>query len=143
MVFGRWVWAVFGLVAACSTSEQASHPDGLVGRPPEAATQSAPSRIVIETVQPPAAVGTRSREEPRLGSSSTGRITLDVRDADVHNVLRLLAEQGGMNIVVDARVQGRVTMRLENVTVEDAFVAVLDSLSLGWTSRGSITVIGP
>lgn len=40
---------------------------------------------------------------------------LDVKDADIRDVFRLLADTGKINIVVAGDVTGRVTMRLENV----------------------------
>ena len=39
----------------------------------------------------------------------------DVKDADIRDVLRLLADTGKINIVVADDVTGRVTMRLRNV----------------------------
>ena len=39
----------------------------------------------------------------------------DVKDADIRDVLRLLADTGKINIVVADDVSGRVTMRLKNV----------------------------
>jgi type IV pilus assembly protein PilQ len=42
-------------------------------------------------------------------------IDLDVRDADVHDVMRLLADVGRVNIVVADSVQGKVTLRLKRV----------------------------
>src|SRR5262245_33208423 len=48
--------------------------------------------------------------------SFTGRaIDLDLKDADVHNVLRLLSDVGNVNIVVPDDVQGAVTLRIEGV----------------------------
>lgn len=42
-------------------------------------------------------------------------IDLDVKDADVHDVLRLLADVGKMNLVISDEVTGKVTLRLKNV----------------------------
>jgi len=42
-------------------------------------------------------------------------LDLDVKDADVHDVYRLLADIGRINIVVADTVQGKVTMRLKHV----------------------------
>jgi hypothetical protein len=137
-----FIGLALGFVAACSTPKPAPSPDHVVGSPPRPRTTDE-SYVVIEpaeTAQPePRPAASRSR----VPSMSQRRITLDVREADIHNVLRLLAEEGGANIVVDADVRGRVTMRLENVTVEDAFLAVLESQGLGWTSRGAVTLVEP
>ena len=42
-------------------------------------------------------------------------LDLDVKDADVQDVYRLLADVGRVNIVVADTVQGKVTMRLKRV----------------------------
>ena len=42
-------------------------------------------------------------------------LDLDVKDADIHDVYRLLADVGNINIVVADTVQGRVTLKLKRV----------------------------
>jgi type II secretory pathway component HofQ len=42
-------------------------------------------------------------------------IDLDVKDADIHDVMRLIADVGNINIVVSDEVQGKVTLRLKRV----------------------------
>src|SRR5207248_4581006 len=39
-------------------------------------------------------------------------ISLDVQNSDVRDVLRLLAETGGVNILASGEVQGTITVRL-------------------------------
>lgn len=43
------------------------------------------------------------------------RIDLDVRNADLENLFRFLAEVGGINIVIAPDVRGSVTLRLKSV----------------------------
>ncbi|MGC2244860.1 MAG: hypothetical protein WBA06_14625, partial [Candidatus Aquilonibacter sp.] len=53
-----------------------------------------------------------------LGSSSN-LITIDVHDADISDVITLLAAQSGENIMTDATVKPqRVTIHLRNVTFD-------------------------
>jgi type IV pilus assembly protein PilQ len=57
---------------------------------------------------------------------SAGRpVSLDLQDADVHGVLRLLAEVGGVDVAVGEEVKGKVTVRLSGVPWEQALGAVL------------------
>jgi type IV pilus assembly protein PilQ len=42
-------------------------------------------------------------------------IDLDVKDADIHDVMRLLADVGNVNIVVADTVTGKVTLKLKHV----------------------------
>ncbi len=59
-------------------------------------------------------------------AASTGRaVSLDLQDADVHGVLRLLADVGGVDVAVGDEVKGKVTVRLQRVPWEQALDAVL------------------
>ena len=63
----------------------------------------------------------------------TGKpIDLDVKEADLHNVFRLLAEVGNVSIVVADDVRGDVTLRLRSVPWDQALDTVvrLEKLSL-------------
>jgi type II secretion system protein D len=51
---------------------------------------------------------------------STGRFTLEFVDADLVDVFQALATQSGVNIAVSGSVQGKTTLRLRNVTLEQA-----------------------
>lgn len=66
------------------------------------------------------------------------RIDLDLKDADIHNVLRLLAEVGRVNIVVADNVQGAVTIRMRNVPWDQALDVVLQSKGLGMVRQGNM-----
>lgn len=58
------------------------------------------------------------------------RISFDFIDADIRNVLRVLSEVGGRNIVVAEDVKGKVTMKLENVPLDEAFDVILKNNDL-------------
>lgn len=66
------------------------------------------------------------------------RITLDVVHADIHDVLRILAEKGGLNLVVSDEVQGKVTLKLRNVPWRQVLDTVLASNGLGHELRGNV-----
>lgn len=53
------------------------------------------------------------------------RISLDVKDADVVNVLRLISEETGENIIASDEVKGKITLKLRNVPAEQALDTVL------------------
>lgn len=68
---------------------------------------------------------------PCSAQTYTGRkISLEVTHADVHDVLRILAEVGKVNIIVGDDVKGRVTIKLTNVPWDQALDLVLRSLGL-------------
>jgi type IV pilus assembly protein PilQ len=66
------------------------------------------------------------------------RISLDVKDADLHNVLRLLADTGNVNIVVPDEVKGRITIKLTNVPWTQALDIILDSRGLAKEKSGNV-----
>ncbi|HVU05649.1 MAG TPA: type IV pilus secretin PilQ [Polyangiaceae bacterium] len=71
------------------------------------------------------------------------RIDLDLKDADIHNVLRLLADVGHVNIVTADDVQGTVTIRMRNIPWDQALDVVLQSKNLGMVQRGNIIRVAP
>lgn len=71
------------------------------------------------------------------------RLTIEVAHADVHNLLRLIADVSRLNIVVGEDVQGKVSLHLRNVPWTDVLDAVLSSLSLGTERRGTIVRVAP
>ncbi len=71
------------------------------------------------------------------------RIDLDLKDADVHNVLRLLADVGQVNIVTADNVSGSVTIRMRNVPWDQALDIVLQSKSLGMVRQANMIRVAP
>ena len=68
----------------------------------------------------------------------TKRISVNVTRANVHDVLRMLADVGRLNLVVADEVQGTVTLSLRNVAWTEALDVVLASRGLGMERRGSV-----
>ena len=66
------------------------------------------------------------------------RIDLDFHNADIHNILRLIAEVGGVNIVTSDEVTGSVTIRMRNVPWDQALDVILQAKGLGMVRRGNL-----
>jgi type IV pilus assembly protein PilQ len=66
------------------------------------------------------------------------RISLDFQQADLIDVLRLIAEVSGMNIITSPDVTGRVTTRMVNVPWDQALDTILKTFGLGKDQEGSI-----
>jgi len=66
------------------------------------------------------------------------RISLDFKDADVQNVLRVIAEVSGLNIVATDDVTGRVTLHLADVPWDQALDVVLNSNRLKMVREGNV-----
>jgi len=71
------------------------------------------------------------------------RIDLDLKDADIHNVLRLLADVGQVNIVTADNVSGSVTIRMRNVPWDQALDVVLQSKNLGMVRQANMIRVAP
>ena len=81
---------------------------------------------------------------PALGAPTPKKkVTFEFVNADVVSVLRALAEVGKFNLVTADGVQGKVTMRLKNVSWDEALKAVLAAKSLGAEDLGSIVRVAP
>ncbi|MFO7652496.1 MAG: secretin N-terminal domain-containing protein [Candidatus Krumholzibacteriia bacterium] len=65
-------------------------------------------------------------------------ISLDVQDADIGTVLRSLASFSGTNIVASPRVQGKVTVKLEDVPWQKALGVILRAHSFDYVVENGI-----
>jgi type IV pilus assembly protein PilQ len=70
-------------------------------------------------------------------------ISLDVQGTDVRDVLRLLAETGGVNILASGEVQGTITVRLVDVSWEQALEAILKLTGLAQERQGNVILVVP
>jgi type II secretory pathway component HofQ len=69
-------------------------------------------------------------------------ISLDVKDADLRDILRTFSELTGLNIVVDPEVRGSVTVRLHDVPWDQALDLILRTNGLGSVFEGNILRVG-
>jgi type IV pilus assembly protein PilQ len=71
------------------------------------------------------------------------RIDLDMTDANVTDVLRLLAEVSNLNIIASDDVKGVITLRLKNVPWDQAFDIILKTKELDKIQEGNIVRVAP
>jgi type IV pilus assembly protein PilQ len=94
---------------------------------------SSPSAFENEIIE-------ESLEEPKYTGE---RITLDFQNADIHNILRIIADVSGLNIVTSDEVKGTITIRLKDVPWDQALDVVLESKDLGKLAMGNVVRIAP
>lgn len=80
---------------------------------------------------------------PNVQVRADPRITVDVQDANLQNVIRLLAEKARINVVLADDVKGSVTLTLRNVPVSEALDVLLRLKGLGTEQVGSIVRVAP
>jgi len=69
------------------------------------------------------------------------KLSLDFKDADIKNILRLIAEVSNLNIIVADEVTGKITMRLVDVPWDQALDIILQSKNLGMVRVGNVVRI--
>lgn len=124
------VWEFAPTVAAKGEPIEAEHDP----RRPEAGDTftSAPPIVVTDPTK-----------VTRVPGMSRKRLTIDLRGADIQNVLRLIAKEGGVNIIAGDDIKGTVTMRLRSVPLEQVFLTILQSKGLGFEKRGNVIRVAP
>ena len=69
----------------------------------------------------------------------TGRkISLDFQDVDVRTILQILAKESGTNIIASDRVNGKMTLTLNDVPWDQALDVVLDTQQLFMKQQGNV-----
>lgn len=151
-----------GGALVCRVSEQEAHSmrsgigtDGGVARKAVTVAREAEYELpIVETSYNAAAGAVETTTEPNEADGfmpgmvaqqrfNGRRIDLDLKDADVHNVLRLLADVGRVNIVTADNVSGSVTIRMRNVPWDQALETVLQAKGLGMVRRGNMIRVAP
>jgi type IV pilus secretin PilQ/predicted competence protein len=90
----------------------------------------------IASANAPASMG---ESQPHTPHSYHGQhVSLDFKDADVHNVLRLLAEVSKLNVVATEDVRGKITLRLFDVPWDQALDIILQVLNLESEQDGNV-----
>lgn len=70
------------------------------------------------------------------------RISIETRsDTDIKDVLNLIAEQGGINMVLSDEVAGSIRLKLRDVPWDQALMIVLKSKGLGYVRQGNVVRI--
>ena len=77
------------------------------------------------------------------GQVAGPRVSLDFRDADLRDVLRVLSEVSGLDFVLQPGVAGRVSLRLSEIPWEQALELVLRSQRLGHVLEAGVLRVGP
>ncbi len=136
---------------AAPPSEQASVPQEIkqevaVAQPEEIKQEaalpgeqaSAPQEIKQEN-QGAGEVKEEAAAAPSL--SASGNVTLDFKDADIQNVLKIISYKSGVNIVTTPDVIGNITIRLVDVPWEMALDVILKTYAFGYQRQGNIILV--
>jgi type IV pilus assembly protein PilQ len=104
-----------------------------VTAPHAAYSQDGVPPAVAAEAQVPAAEATANKK--------SGLVSIDFRDADIKNVLKVLAYNSGVNIVAGPEVTGLVTIQLKDVPWQKALEVVLSTYGYAYERRGDIIAV--
>lgn len=111
-----------------------------------AAVEPAPAVKSVAVVNPPAIEAPAAREEKKAaavsqaqnvapvknnGQLNVKKVSLDFQDADVVNVLRLLAEVSKLNMIIGDNVKGKITIKMLDIPWDQALTIILKMKGLG------------
>ncbi len=82
-----------------------------------------------------------SQMQNQVSLSQEGKVSLDFREADIRNVLRILAYKSGVNIVAGPEVVGLVTIQLNEVPWMQALDVILSTYGYGYDRKGNIITV--
>ena len=99
---------------------------------------AAPDFGALQTPSPAETPAKTAAAEKAYGGP---RIFLDVQDADIKAVFRLLSEQSNVSIVAGDDVKGTVTIHLKDVPWDQALDTILDLRGLDKRREGSIVTV--
>jgi type IV pilus assembly protein PilQ len=90
----------------------------------------------------PAVPGSATASVPQANlSTDTGLVSLDFQDADIRNVLKVLAFKSGVNIVAAPEVTGVVNIELKDVPWQKALDVILSTYGYGFDRKGNIITV--
>ncbi|MBF0134000.1 MAG: type IV pilus secretin PilQ [Magnetococcales bacterium] len=103
-----------------------------------------------EIVETPHEILVRVRPVPKVDVNAenkfdyTGKkISMDFKDINIHNALKLIAEVSQLNIILSDTVTGTLTMRLVEVPWDQALDLILSAKGLGKEVQGNVVRIAP
>jgi type IV pilus assembly protein PilQ len=132
--------------ASPPASPDAMSPDGIPMAGTEIDLGSAPmgGGVGPASLEPPASIDILQEGGLVDGKEYIGRrISLDFKEVDIADVLRLIAEVSDLNVIAGDEVKGRVTIRLVDVPWDQALDIILLTKGLGFMRIGNVLRIAP
>lgn len=97
---------------------------------------------LILTLLAPSVASAEERDACVRGTRWRGRtIDVDVKNASLHDVFRMLSDVGAINVVVGDDVRGEVTLRLKKVPWDQALCTVARTKQLRVMADGNVYLV--
>jgi len=100
--------------------------------------------LVLTVLVPVLPLCTPAAVSATIQATYTGqKISLDLHQAEIGDMLRLIAEASGLNIIASPEVQGTVTARMVDVPWDQALAVLLKLHALAQERYGNVILIAP
>jgi len=116
----------------------------------EEASQPKEEIVGVGATEMPAAIPTPAPKEPAATQTAVvdnlaeaQKVTLDFKEADIRNVLKIISYKAGVNIIATPEVIGDVSIRLVDVHWEKALDAILKTYGFAYEKQGNILLVAP
>lgn len=106
--------------------------------PPPPVEKSPVQAQVQEKKPAPETKSQSDLEKVQVSPYKGTKISLDFKDADLHNIFRLLAEVSNLNIITTDEVKGKITIRMVNVPWDQALDVILTTKNLVKIEEGNV-----
>lgn len=97
------------------------------------------NRLTISVKVPPKPLVQPKKEEVYSGQ----KLSLNFQDIDVRSVLQLIADFTNLNLVASDSVNGKITIRLQNVPWDQALDIILKTKGLDKRRTGNVIMVAP
>ncbi|MGE5280508.1 MAG: secretin and TonB N-terminal domain-containing protein [Deltaproteobacteria bacterium] len=109
----------------------------------EEGTQAVQTPAMPDEGGAPAAGAQPQTEESAGVTTGKETITLDFKEADIRDVLKVIAYKSGVNIVASPEVAGTVNVRITDVPWEKALDVILKSYGYAYDKQDNIIMVAP
>lgn len=108
-------------------------------------TNAAPSPVSRSSKKSSMALPSSTIDEQRMGGAEfVGKpISIEVRETPVREVIGIIAEQSGANIILSDGIDANMTIKLRQVPWDQALSIIMKSQGLGYVRQGHVLRIAP
>ena len=85
--------------------------------------------------------GPGDKQEEAAPTPGDEMVTFDLREVEITTVIETLIYKRGLNIVASDAIEGKVTVKLTDVTWQEALAAILSTKGFGYRKEGKIILI--
>jgi MSHA type pilus biogenesis protein MshL len=126
-----------GLPVASSLAQESPSPDPAaeIAVDMEDIILPAGQASAAEKMPPPAVISTAKIPSPQTSRTLD---VLDLKNMDILDVLKLISQKSGLNIVAGQNVKGRVTVFLKDIDVQEALKIIVEAYDWAYAKDGDI-----